>query len=47
VVTGYTGTVNGNGLANKLYGGSGMDWFLAGMMDMIFNKTSGEVVTQI
>jgi hypothetical protein len=34
-------------LADNLYGGAGLDWFLAGMMDVIFNKTSGEVVTQI
>jgi hypothetical protein len=40
-------TVHGNGLADNLYGGPGMDWFFAGMMDVIFNKTNGEVVTQI
>jgi Ca2+-binding RTX toxin-like protein len=40
-------TVHGNGQADNLYGGSGMDWFFAGMMDVIFNQTSGEVVTPI
>jgi hypothetical protein len=40
-------TVHGNGLADNLYGGPGMDWYFAGMMDVIFNKTTGEVVTQI
>jgi Ca2+-binding RTX toxin-like protein len=40
-------TVHNNGQANNLYGGPGMDWFLAGMMDALFNKTTGEVVTQI
>jgi Ca2+-binding RTX toxin-like protein len=39
--------VHGNGLADSLYGGPGMDWFFASMMDVIFNKTSGEVVTTI
>jgi len=24
-----------------------MDWFFAGMMDVLFNKTADEVVTQI
>jgi hypothetical protein len=38
---------SGNGLADNLYGGAGMDWFFAGMMDVVFNKTSGEVVTPI
>jgi Ca2+-binding RTX toxin-like protein len=40
-------TVHGNGLADNLYGGPGMDWFLAGMMDVFFNKTTGEVVTPV
>jgi hypothetical protein len=40
-------TVHSNNLANKLYGGAGLDWFFAGMMDVIFNKTNGEVVTPI
>jgi hypothetical protein len=40
-------TVHGNGLADNFYGGAGMDWFFAGMADVIFNKTTGEVVTQI
>ena len=41
------GTVHGNGLADNLYGGPGMDWYFAGMMDVMFNKTTGEVVTPI
>jgi len=40
-------TVHGNGLADNLYGGSGLDWYFAGMMDVLFNKTPGEVVTPI
>ena len=42
-----TGTVHDNGLADKLYGGAGMDWFFAGMADVIVNKTNGEAVTMI
>jgi hypothetical protein len=46
---GMTGprTVFGNGLADNLYGGAGTDWFFAGMMDVLFNKTAGEVVTPL
>jgi hypothetical protein len=40
-------TVFGNGLTDNLYGGAGMDWYFAGMMDVLFNKTTGEVVTTI
>jgi Ca2+-binding RTX toxin-like protein len=40
-------TVHGNGLGDNLIGGNGSDWFFAGMMDMLFNKTNGEIVTQI
>jgi Ca2+-binding RTX toxin-like protein len=42
-----TGTVHDNGLADTLSGGPGMDWFFAGMMDVLFNKTPDEVVTPI
>jgi hypothetical protein len=42
-----TNTVFTNNLADSLYGGSGMDWFFAGMLDVITNKASGEMVTQI
>jgi len=42
-----TSTVHGNNLADSLYGGNGMDWFFAGMMDVLFNNTTGEVVTQL
>jgi Ca2+-binding RTX toxin-like protein len=40
-------TVHADGQVNDLYGGPGMDWYFAGMMDVLFNKTSGEVVTQV
>jgi Ca2+-binding RTX toxin-like protein len=40
-------TVFGNGLADSLYGGPGLDWYFAGMMDALINKTSGEAVTPI
>src|SRR5262249_37003495 len=40
-------TVRGNRQADNLYGGTGMDWFMTGTTDVIFNKTSGEAVTQI
>ncbi len=40
-------TVFGNGLSDNLYGGAGLDWYFAGMMDALFNRTNGEVVTPI
>ncbi len=40
-------TVQGNSLADNLYGGAGMDWFFAGMADVLFDTTTGEVVTPI
>jgi len=40
-------TVHSNGLADTLQGGAGMDWFFAGMMDVLFNQKSGETVTPI
>jgi Ca2+-binding RTX toxin-like protein len=40
-------TVHSNGLADKLYGGSGQDWYFAGLMDVLFNNATGEVITQI
>jgi Ca2+-binding RTX toxin-like protein len=42
-----TNTVHDDGQVNKLYGGAGMDWFFPGMMDVLFNHTSGEIVTQV
>jgi Ca2+-binding RTX toxin-like protein len=39
-------TVHADGQVNHLFGGAGLDWYFAGIMDMIFNKASGEVVTQ-
>jgi fibronectin type 3 domain-containing protein len=42
-----TSTVQNDGVVNKLYGGPGQDWFFAGMMDVLFNKTSDETVTSI
>ena len=44
---GSANTVFGNGLADNLQGGAGMDWFFAGMADMISNQTTGEAVTPI
>jgi len=40
-------TVHDNGMADTLVGGSGMDWFFAGMTDILKNQASGEVVTSI
>src|SRR5207245_11398397 len=40
-------TVHDNGMADNLYGGAGMDWFFAGMADILFNHTSGEVITSV
>jgi hypothetical protein len=40
-------TVQSNGQADSLYGGAGMDWFFAGMTDVMFNKANGEEVTPI
>src|SRR5438093_9176751 len=40
-------TVFGNGLADNLYGGAGLDWYFAGMTDVLLNKTNGEVMTSI
>jgi len=40
-------TIHSNGLADKLYGGAGMDRFFAGMQDLLFNQKTGEVTTQI
>jgi Ca2+-binding RTX toxin-like protein len=42
-----TSTVHGNSLADNLYGGAGMDWYLAGLADVFFNKSAGEVVSSI
>ena len=42
-----TSTVHADGMVNNLYGGAGMDWYFAGMADLLFNHTSGEVVTQV
>jgi hypothetical protein len=40
-------TVHDNGQADTLVGGAGLDWFLAGMADVIRNRTSGETTTTI
>ena len=42
-----TSTVHGDGMVNNLYGGAGMDWYFAGIADVLFNRASGEVVTQV
>ena len=44
---GMPATVHDNPLADKLYGGTGMDWFFAGMTDVLSNKTTDETVTRI
>jgi hypothetical protein len=40
-------TVHDNHVVDTLTGGSGMDWYFAGMADVIKNQASGEVVTPI
>jgi Ca2+-binding RTX toxin-like protein len=40
-------TVQTDSSANSLYGGAGQDWYFAGVLDTVFNQTSGEVVTPI
>jgi hypothetical protein len=42
-----TTTVQNDGVANSLYGGAGLDWYFAGVLDAVVNRTSGEVVTSI
>jgi Ca2+-binding RTX toxin-like protein len=40
-----TNTVHDDGQVNKLYGGAGMDWYFAGVLDVLFNRQANEVVT--
>jgi len=40
-------SVHSNGLADKLYGGVGMDWYFAGLLEVLFNQKTGEIVTSI
>jgi hypothetical protein len=40
-------TIQKDGSANSLYGGSGQDWYFAGVLDTVFNQASSEVVTPI
>jgi hypothetical protein len=40
-------TVHSDGLVNNLYGGAGLDWYFAGVTDILFNRASSEVVTQV
>jgi len=40
-------TVHSNGLADSLHGGAGLDWYFAGVLDVLFNRTTGEVITSI
>jgi Ca2+-binding RTX toxin-like protein len=42
-----SGTVQHDSAVNKLYGGPGQDWFFAGVMDVLYNKTSDETVTAV
>jgi len=41
------GTVQTDGSTNYLYGGSGLDWYFAGVLDLLFNQSTGETVTPI
>jgi len=40
-------TIQADGMINVLYGGPGLDWYFASMVDWLLNRTAGEVVTQI
>jgi hypothetical protein len=40
-------TVQADGMVNKLYGGAGLDWYFAGLADLLFNHVPGEVITQV
>ena len=42
-----TSTIYSNGLADNLYGGAGLDWYFAGVLGLLFNQTTGEVITTI
>lgn len=39
--------VQSDGSTNYLYGSSGLDWYFAGVLDLLFNQTTGETVTPI
>jgi hypothetical protein len=40
-------TVHADGQVNNLYGGPGLDWYFAGVLDVLFNKAPAEIVTSI
>ena len=40
-------TAHADGQVNDLYGGAGLDWYFAGVLDVLFNKATGETVTQV
>jgi hypothetical protein len=40
-------TVHPDGQVNNLYGGAGLDWYFAGVLDVLFNKAPAEIVTSI
>jgi len=42
-----TSTVKTDASVNNLYGGAGMDWYFAGVLDVLFNQIVGEVVTKV
>jgi hypothetical protein len=42
-----TGTVHSDGSTNYLYGGPGMDWYFAGVLDLLFDQSTGETITPI
>ena len=40
-------TVHSNDLADRLYGGARLDWYFAGLADLLFNRNNEEVVAHI
>jgi Ca2+-binding RTX toxin-like protein len=40
-------TVQADGTINILVGGPGLDWYFAGITDLVFNRTAGEVIIQV
>jgi hypothetical protein len=40
-------TVHANGQADNLYGGAGLDWYFAGVLDVLYNKAVSEVISPI
>jgi hypothetical protein len=40
-------TVQNDAVANSLYGGAGLDWYFAGVLDLLYNQAPGDVTTHI